>query len=394
MLSNPEFLAEGTAIKDLQRPDRVLIGSKPTEEGRKAAAALAAVYKSWIDPSRILLTNIWSSELTKLTANAMLAQRISSINSISAICERIGADVQEVGRAVGLDNRIGPQFLKAGIGFGGSCFKKDILSLTYLARSLELPEVARYWEQVLTMNDFQRDRFVHRIMDKLNGTLSMKKVAILGYAFKKDTNDSRESPAIGVVEQLLLERPREIAVFDPQCSSSKIKSELTHFCGGSGITKEDGGPVEAYDKAYDALQGASAVIILTDWDQFRYPPCKSEATAAEKADDKDTKDGDCEAEDVESDLLDLNDEPPCPSDCIECSRSSVEVAGIATSIDWTTVTDLMRQPRLVFDGRGVIDVDQMEALGYRVESIGRSSHPPKEAKIMRPNLLRSTTAPR
>ncbi|KAL6412140.1 putative UDP-glucose 6-dehydrogenase [Ilyonectria robusta] len=209
ILSNPEFLAAGTAVADLLYPDRILIGSNPTPAGKKAAEALAGVYAAWVPRERILTTNVWSSELAKLVANSMLAQRISSINSISALCEQTGADVDEVARAVGVDPRIGNKFLMAGIGFGGSCFKKDVLNLVYLADTMGLPEVAEYWRQVVKMNEYARDRFSNRVIKCLNNTLVGKKVTILGFAFKKNTSDTREAPALEMIKTLLEERPRE-----------------------------------------------------------------------------------------------------------------------------------------------------------------------------------------
>jgi UDPglucose 6-dehydrogenase len=203
VLSNPEFLAEGTAIKNLTTPDRVLIGSAATAAGRQAARTLANLYKAWIPAARILETNTWSSELAKLVANAMLAQRISSINSVSAICERTGADVDQVSKAIGMDARIGSHFLKAGLGFGGSCFRKDIASLAYLAESLGLDDVAMYWRQVNIMNERQRDRFARKVIERFEGNLVGHKLVILGFAFKKNTGDTRESLAVEVIRLLL-----------------------------------------------------------------------------------------------------------------------------------------------------------------------------------------------
>jgi len=226
ILSNPEFLAEGTAMRDLLNPDRILIGSSRTKSGLKAAVALEKIYAAWVDRSKIISVNVWSSELAKLVANAMLAQRISSINTVSAICEKTGADINEISKAVGMDSRLGPGFLKAGVGFGGSCFKKDILSLIYLAETLKLEEVAEYWRQVIKINTYQGDRFVGRVVNGLNGTLTGKKVTLFGYAFKKDTNDVRESPAIEIIRSLLAENPIEIAIFEPGCIADELEYEL------------------------------------------------------------------------------------------------------------------------------------------------------------------------
>jgi UDPglucose 6-dehydrogenase len=222
-----------------------LIGSSRTEAGLAAAAALEEVYSAWVPRSRIVTVNLWSSELSKLVANAMLAQRISSINTVSAICERTGADVDEIAKAIGLDPRLGPKFLKAGLGFGGSCFKKDILSLVYLAETLNLEEVAEYWRQVITINEFQRNRFVKRVVSNLHGTLIGKKISILGYAFKKDTSDTRESPAVEVVKSLLADNPAEIAIFDPRCNPEDVKDEIKRLFATTGLKllKPDG-PIE------------------------------------------------------------------------------------------------------------------------------------------------------
>src|SRR5436190_2376618 len=225
ILSNPEFLAEGTAVADLLNPDRVLVGGDTTVEGLEAVQALVNVYANWIPKERILTTNVWSSELSKLTANAFLAQRVSSINAISELCERTGADVSEVAKAIGMDSRIGSKFLKASVGFGGSCFQKDILNLVYIAKSYGLHEVADYWEQVIIMNDHQKRRFANNIVRTLYNTVSGKKITFLGWAFKKDTNDTRESAAIYVADYLLNEEAN-IVVFDPQVKDKQVQTDL------------------------------------------------------------------------------------------------------------------------------------------------------------------------
>jgi len=224
VLSNPEFLAEGTAVKDLTNPDRVLIGGERTPDGDKAVEKLVSVYARWVPRDRIITTNLWSSELSKLVANAFLAQRISSINSISALCEATGADVDEVANAIGKDSRIGPKFLKSSVGFGGSCFQKDILNLTYLCESFGLPEVAAYWNSVVTMNDWQKSRFAGRIVKELFNTVADKKIAVLGFAFKKDTNDTRESAAINICRDLLAEHAK-VCVYDPKVPADEIKAD-------------------------------------------------------------------------------------------------------------------------------------------------------------------------
>jgi UDPglucose 6-dehydrogenase len=255
------ILAEGTAVKDLLAPDRVLIGGERTPEGEQAIAALAGVYARWVPRDRIITTNLWSSELSKLVANAFLAQRISSINSVSALCEATGADVDEVANAIGKDSRIGPKFLKASVGFGGSCFQKDILNLTYLCESFGLPEVAAYWNGVVAMNDWQKRRFAARIVKELFNTVADKKIAVLGFAFKKDTNDTRESAAINVCRDLLSEHAR-VCVYDPKVPADEIKADVL----GKGA---DNPRLTVAKDAYEACAGAHAIAIVTEWDEFR-----------------------------------------------------------------------------------------------------------------------------
>jgi UDPglucose 6-dehydrogenase len=261
VLSNPEFLAEGTAVKDLENPDRVLIGGERTPEGDKAVKALADVYGRWVPRERIITTNLWSSELSKLVANAFLAQRISSINSVSALCEATGADVDEVANAIGRDSRIGPKFLKASVGFGGSCFQKDILNLTYLCECFGLPEVAAYWAQVVSMNDWQKNRFAGRIVRELFNSVAGKKIAVLGLAFKKDTDDTRESAAINVCRSLLAEHA-EVHVHDPRVPADIIRGVVLN--GGT-----DNPQLVVSPDPYAACAGAHAIAILTEWDEFK-----------------------------------------------------------------------------------------------------------------------------
>ena len=261
VLSNPEFLAEGTAVADLLNPDRVLIGGERTPGGEAAVAALVSVYARWVPRERIITTNLWSSEISKLVANAFLAQRISSINSISALCEATGADVDEVANAIGKDSRIGPKFLKASVGFGGSCFQKDILNLTYLCESFGLPDVAAYWSQVVTMNDWQKHRFSGRIVRELFNTVADKKIAVLGFAFKKDTNDTRESAAINVCRDLLAEHAH-VCVYDPKVPAAEIKADVL----GRG---DENSRLSVAATAYEACAGAHAIAIVTEWDEFR-----------------------------------------------------------------------------------------------------------------------------
>ena len=258
VLSNPEFLAEGTAIADLESPDRVLIGGQDSD----ALEALALVYGQWVPPERILRTNLWSSELSKLTANAFLAQRVSSINSIAALCETTGADVKEVARAIGSDRRIGSRFLQSGPGFGGSCFQKDILNLVYLCRHYGLAEVAQYWEQVVALNSWQQQRIAQLVVQRLFNTVAGKQIALLGFAFKADTNDTRESPAIRIAKDLL-EEGAQLSIHDPKVADEQIARDLAQPAGqGEASWHSCADPVEA-------CRCADAVLILTEWRQFQ-----------------------------------------------------------------------------------------------------------------------------
>jgi UDPglucose 6-dehydrogenase len=302
VLSNPEFLAEGTAIADLQKPDRILIGGERTPQGEAAMQKLVGVYARWVPRERIITTNLWSSELSKLVANAFLAQRISSINSISALCEATGADVDEVGHAIGQDSRIGPKFLKASVGFGGSCFQKDILNLVYLCEHFGLPEVAAYWESVVKMNEWQKGRFTKQIVRTLFNTVSGKRIAVLGFAFKKDTNDTRESAAISVVRGLL-EENATVVVYDPKVPADEIRRDVL------GAGKEDSRLVIA-SSAEEAADGAHALAVLTEWDQFK-------------------------------------------------------------SLDFPKIYAGMHKPAFVFDGRNILPRAQMEQLGFKIFAIGK-----------------------
>jgi len=322
VLSNPEFLAEGTAISDLHQPDRILIGGEEDEEGQQAIQALADIYAHWVPRERILTTRLWSSELSKLTANAFLAQRISSINALSALCERTGADVDEVARAIGADSRIGPKFLKASVGFGGSCFQKDILNLVYLCRHFNLPEVADYWEQVVQMNDYQKRRFAGQIIDSLFNTVSGKKIAFLGWAFKKDTNDTRESAAIYVADELLQDRA-EIHVYDPKVSAERIYADLEYLqinrrennsCSSSQFEKLSADTIRSlvtiHNDPYNALKDAHAIAVLTEWDEFK-------------------------------------------------------------AYDWQKVYDAMYKPAFVFDGRNILNKEELKNIGFNIKGIGK-----------------------
>jgi UDPglucose 6-dehydrogenase len=307
ILSNPEFLAEGTAVQDLLNPDRVLIGGGiDTEKGKKAVDALVNVYAQWIPKAQILTTNLWSSELSKLTANAFLAQRISSINAMSEICEKTGADVDEVAKAVGMDSRIGPKFLKSSVGFGGSCFQKDILNLVYISKSFGLNEVADYWEQVIIMNDHQKRRFAEKIVKTLYNTVSGKKIAFLGWAFKKDTNDTRESAAIYVADYLLNEQA-EIVVYDPKVSEEQMYADLEYL--GTHSSEEIRNRVKVVNTAEEACKDAHAVAILTEWNEFK-------------------------------------------------------------DLDWKAVYDDMLKPAFLFDGRRLLDKAELRKIGFNFFVIG------------------------
>ena len=265
VLSNPEFLAEGTAMDDLHKPDRILIGGMETPAGATAIAKLVSVYASWVPAERIITTNLWSAELSKLVANAFLAQRISSINSISMLCEKSGANIDEISNAIGLDSRIGPKFLKASVGFGGSCFQKDILNLVYICESAGLKEVADYWESTITMNDLQKRRFVNNMLAAMFNTAAGKRIAILGFAFKKDTGDTRESAAIYVCKYLMEEKAK-IAIYDPQVDLEQIYLDLFDT---KTPTKEQAAQIDFCASAADAAKGAHALACMTEWDEFK-----------------------------------------------------------------------------------------------------------------------------
>lgn len=332
ILSNPEFLAEGTAIKNLSSPDRVLIGSLNTPQGLAAARALADIYSAWVDVDRIITINLFSSELAKLAANALLAQRISSVNAMSAMCEAVGADIDEVSYAVGLDKRIGSKMLKASVGFGGSCFRKDILSLAYIAESLNLFEVAAYWRSVVDINEYQKDRFTRRIVRCLYNSLSNKTIAILGFAYKKDTGDTRESAAISVVNNLLAEGAN-VKIYDPQVKESQIRYDIE---SSNPTPSQIKNRLMVCTSTYDACTDADAVVILTEWDEFS------------------------------------NKLPRLNGHVRGSFMNGYDGYSMRKEISWTRVSQVMRRPMYVFDGRNVVDPAPLEALGFRVESIGKS----------------------
>ncbi|MBN2106565.1 MAG: nucleotide sugar dehydrogenase [Deltaproteobacteria bacterium] len=298
VLSNPEFLAEGTAVEDMKNPDRVLIGAPDTPSGIKARDIMVEVYANWIPRDRILTSNVWSAELSKLVANAFLAQRISSINSISVLCEKTEADVAEVARSIGMDSRIGSRFLASSVGFGGSCFQKDILNLVYIAESYGLHEVASYWESVVLMNNYQKRRFVANMIAAMFNTVADKRIAVFGFAFKADTGDTRESPAIAVVRQLLDERAR-VVITDPEALDN-AKTDLADCLD----------QVEMVSDPYMAAQGAHAIAICTEWQQYKV-------------------------------------------------------------LDYKKIFDSMEKPACIFDGRNILDHEKLFAIGFNVFSIGK-----------------------
>ncbi len=306
ILSNPEFLAEGTAVEDLLNPDRILIGGDTTVEGQKALNLVKDIYANWVSEDRILSTNVWSSELSKLTANAFLAQRVSSINAMSELCEKTGADVNEVARAIGMDSRIGSKFLKSSVGFGGSCFQKDIMNLVYIAKSYGLQQVADYWEQVIIMNDHQKNRFSKNIVSTLYNTIADKKITFLGWAFKKDTNDTRESAAIYVANDLMNERAN-IAVFDPKVEKKQILFDLDYLESRSASENEK--LLATFENPYEACKNAHAIAVLTEWDEFK-------------------------------------------------------------TYDWQKIYDSMLKPAFVFDGRNVLNGEQLKKIGFIYQGIG------------------------
>ena len=313
VLSNPEFLAEGTAIEDLFKSDRVLIGSKQTKSGIQASNKLVDIYANWIPREKILTTNVWSSELSKLVANAFLAQRISSINSISALCEKTEANIDEVAGAIGRDSRIGPKFLKSSVGFGGSCFQKDILNLVYLCKHYGLDEVAEFWHQVVKINDYQKNRFSNKIISTLFNTVSGKKITFLGWAFKKNTNDTRESAAIYVADKLINDGA-EIHVFDPKVSKRKIKLDLEELWSYRGFNKIE---IEnklknifIHNNYFDAIHKTHAIAILTEWDEFK-------------------------------------------------------------NYDWKSIFKVVIKPAFVFDGRNILDSENLKKIGFNIYNLGR-----------------------
>lgn len=378
ILSNPEFLAEGTAINDLLRPDRVLIGSLKDQRSMTAAQALADVYAAWVPRDRIITINLWSSELAKLAANCMLAQRISSINSLSAICEAAGANIEELAFAVGQDTRIGPKMLKASAGFGGSCFKKDVLSLAYIAETLHLPEVAAYWKSVVDINEYQKERFAKRITKRLYNTLRLKKIAILGFAYKKNTGDTRESAAITIVGQLIAEGAK-IAIYDPQVPEATIHQDLIREHPVDVVKQR----VEVCKDAITACADASAVVILTEWDEFKSDRVEDVASTNIPGQkhfvDRKPKRSDTSSTNSDNDSIDFQDSAigtPAILERAEYVQQNQQQSFSQADkrVDWFQIAACMKRPRLIFDGRNVVDSDKLAHLGFTVECIGKQSN--------------------
>lgn len=421
ILSNPEFLAEGTAINDLLKPDRVLIGSLKTTRGMQAAADLAQMYNRWIPHYRLITMNLWSSEMAKLSANALLAQRISSINALSAVCEATGADIEEVSYACGLDNRIGSRMLKSSVGFGGSCFKKDVLALVYIAQTHNLPEVAAYWKGVIDINEYQKARFIKRIVKCLFNTLTGKKVAILGYAYKKDTGDTRESAAIGIVNHLIKENA-EVNIYDPKVEKEQIWQSLKES-NDERTFDHVISRVSVCQTPYEACQGTDAVVIATEWDEFsnKTEPIESPRTTLQVPRARSTdfgpaipsRDSSSRSSFVDtgfhSSTSDITTETPLSNMSRDSSLSGGVLQGWSLTdtlglggpaarkgsddkaadlgypdlagdqhlerekkkVDWSRVAGIMRKPMYVFDGRNVVDPEKLKKLGFFVEGIGK-----------------------
>ncbi|XP_035907082.1 UDP-glucose 6-dehydrogenase isoform X3 [Anopheles stephensi] len=364
ILSNPEFLAEGTAVEDLLKPDRVLIGGEQTPEGQAAIEKLCWVYEHWIPKKNIITTNTWSSELSKLAANAFLAQRISSINSLSAVCEATGADVSEVARAVGLDSRIGPKFLQASVGFGGSCFQKDILNLVYICEGLNLPEVAAYWQQVIDMNDYQKTRFSQKIIECLFNTVTDKRISILGFAFKKNTGDTRETPAITVC-RTLLDEGAQLNIYDPKVEPEQIIADLTH----PKVTESPEHvkrAVQIFADPYDAVRGTHALVVCTEWDEFVvchqcHRHIASKPTVAGHPNQT--------YHHLPPHHPSSNHEPRCPVD--SNTVPVVPFAFFPQSLNYERIYASMMKPAYIFDGRKILPHERLQQIGFHVQTIGK-----------------------
>jgi len=356
VLSNPEFLAEGTAIKDLLNPDRVLIGGEMSPEGQEAIRKLSSVYEHWIPKERILSTNTWSSELSKLTANAFLAQKISSINSISIICERTGADVSEVATAIGLDSRIGPKFLQASVGFGGSCFQKDILNLVYLCETLNENEVAAYWNAVIVMNDHQKTRFAKNVVETLFNTITEKKITMYGFAFKKDTGDTRESPAI-YVAKYLLDEGANLAIYDPKVPHSQIVNDLeehsSHVRVVTSMNDEDLVSLAKHNPTPDLGSRSGS----GDWSASSSPPKERRRPLMTNG----------------SSIASMAEIVNCPYAAAEKSHAIVVCTewDEFRNLDFQRIYEKMEKPAFIFDGRKILDHDALVKIGFHVSTIGK-----------------------
>jgi UDPglucose 6-dehydrogenase len=383
VLSNPEFLAEGEAVKNLLSPDRVLIGSSMTSNGHAAVSTLTSIYSSWVDPAKIQTMSNSSAELAKLAANAMLAQRISSINSISRICEKTGADITDVQIALGSDSRIGSDHLRASVGFGGSCFEKDIFNLMGLSQSLSLPDISEYWSRVLQTNKSQSLHFARRAISCLKTSPSKRRrIAIFGWAFKKGTSDVRETPSAQVLLALLKESGYDITIFDPGCDPVNIQEEADSVIGQ--VNRERESPLRAVlidNDPYTACKGAQAILVLTDWDQFR---CRSElrndslvlfndnGESSSKPSNNPNKIRNSGTDSANPSTR-LKANLPCPPECRECSKDLPESRVESDQVGWRRISAAMERPRWIFDGRNVVDAAEMEKLGFRVVSIGKGS---------------------
>jgi UDPglucose 6-dehydrogenase len=400
-------------VRDLLYPDRIIIGSMPTPSGHRAAASLAEIYAQWVPQDRIVTMNLWSAELSKLAANAMLAQRISSVNALSAICETTGADVDEVSHACGLDSRIGPGMLKAGPGFGGrsvikfptllyitdfgdSCFQKDIFNIVYLSESLHLYEVADYWRAIMNMNEYQKQRFTKRIISCLFNNLAGKKIAVLGFAFKKNTSDTRESPAITLVSNFIAEKAR-VAIYDPKVKEEQIWADLINNGGDLDKLRAN---VEICSSAYVACNEADAVVIVTEWQEFSNKtlpnipkPTGKASVLGEKPQNlhvkgrqptalKHTKSQSVSVLQRSLQVIDAHGQGSAAS--LDKQLAKLMLAADREQkppLDWAHIASTMRKPRFVFDGRGILDADKLERLGFQVEVIGRASSAPQHARI-------------
>lgn len=404
VLSNPEFLAQGSAVSNLLHPDRIVVGHFDTDTGVAAARTLTDFYATWVPRDKIIIMNTESAELSKLAANALLAQRISSINALSAICESTGADVKAVSHACGLDSRIGPAMLNASVGFGGSCFKKDIMNLSHLSTRLNLPEIAGYWESIVEMNQYQQKRFVQGIVSKMQSSLSGKRVAVLGFAFKADTSDTRESPAIFVVKSFLIEKAI-VAIYDPWVRDEQIYQDLN----AEGPSEN----LQVCSSPYDACTNAHAIVVLTGYEIFSNTASSAgqlrclkniarrqrRTTGSSKTQtlspyqakygsDLDRQQGCCSesigtlSQDLDAvamphgDMIDANTINEDGHAAAEPKAMRQPSQDDSDRLDWTRVATLMQRPMYVFDGCSIVDAKKLILLGFHVYSIGSPTTAP------------------